>query len=139
MENGRGVPSLREGEELARAFAGASGETWRALVDALGLPVDAMLEAHPKQRAKVPRPAAPDGAASSRAMVVSGPTPARPFDLQAIVDDLIRVYAEEADMSARRLRAVLGMCLGEMRHFGLTLEEVQSLVLRRPLPRSGDT
>lgn len=56
------------------------------------------------------------------------------MDLQDLVDHLIRSYAEEADMSPRRLRLVLGLLIGELRLLGVGLDEAYALVMRVPRP-----
>jgi hypothetical protein len=58
-------------------------------------------------------------------------------DLRSTVDDLIRAYAEEADVSPRRLRLVLGLLLGELEMMGVDVAQGRALVMharRRKLP-----
>src|SRR5258708_35796697 len=50
-ENGKPYPEHEQARDLAFALSNASGETWRALVDALRLPLDEMLDLCPEQRA----------------------------------------------------------------------------------------
>ncbi|HTQ42394.1 MAG TPA: helix-turn-helix transcriptional regulator [Polyangiaceae bacterium] len=135
-ENGKHWPSPPQARDLAYALQKASNETWAALVDALKLPLDEMLEECPHQkkaddgshgREKAPATAALvpiEPAAPVQSVAV---TPV--IDMQGIVDDLIRAYAEEADMSPRRLRLVLGLMLGELHLMGVDLEEGRALVM----------
>jgi len=150
-ETGKAYPLDHQCSDLAVALSNASGETWRALVDALRLPLDEMLAECPGQRAAAeasravaPAPAdadaTPDAAPAPRATALArvehAPPAAAPFsatvDAQGIVDDLIRAYAEEVDVSPRRLRIVLGLLLGELQMLGLGVEEARALVLRAP-------
>lgn len=154
-ETGKHYPAPEQARDLAYALSRASGETWRALVDALRLPLGEMLEECPSQRAasdaSPPRAAAPapapapapslDTALARPATVAVEPTalptasPVRAeIHMQDLVDHLIRSYAEEADMSPRRLRLVLGLLLGELRLLGVGLDEAYTLVMRVPRP-----
>lgn len=164
-ETGKHYPSDTEARDLAHALSNASGETWRALVDALHVPLDEMLDRCPKQREALEASAGrakparepekpskePDGPvtephrpAKATAIVAierDAPIDAVPMasavDLQGTIDDLIRAYAEEADVSPRRLRLVLGLLLGELEMMGVGVAEGRALVMharRRKLP-----
>ncbi|HEX8793419.1 MAG TPA: helix-turn-helix transcriptional regulator [Polyangiaceae bacterium] len=142
-ETGKHYPSPEQASDLAFALSNASSETWRALVDALKLSLDEMLALCPNQKAA--DEAAPgrkkhahdvDGASTTTAIVPLAPAlPAKDvpvtavIDLQSVTDDLIRAYAEEADVSPRRLRLALGLLLGEMQLMGVGLEEARALVM----------
>ena len=138
-ETGKHYPGSAQARDLAYAVSRASGETWRALVDALRLPLDEMLETCPGQReaagAAHPRKAASEPAKATAIVAVereAAPHPvpvAAELDLQGIVDNLIRAYAEEADVSPRRLRLVLGLLLGELQLLGVGLEDGRALVM----------
>lgn len=152
-ENGKHYPGPDQARDLAYALCRASSETWRALVDALELPLDEMLEMCPEQ--KTAEDASPsrkkaahdvDAPSTSAAIVPIEPATAvhrvsatPVIDLQSVTDDLIRAYAEEADVSPRRLRLALGLLLGEMQLMGVGLEEARALVMhtRRRLRERG--
>lgn len=142
-ETGKHYPGPEQARDLAFALSNASSETWRALVDALKLPLDEMLALCPKQKtAEEASPARKknghdvDGASTTAAIVpiepaapVHGVPVAPVIDLQGVIDDLIRAYAEEADVSPRRLRLALGLMLGELQLLGVGLEEARALVM----------
>ena len=142
-ETGKHYPGPEQASDLAFALSNASPETWRALVDALKLPLDEMLALCPGQKAAGEASPARgkkahdvDGASATAAIVPLEPSlpvqsvPVTPvIDLQGVTDDLIRAYAEEADVSPRRLRLVLGLLLGEMQMMGVGLEEARALVM----------
>lgn len=143
-ETGKHYPGPDQARDLAFALSNASSETWRALVDALKVPLDEMLALCPNQKtadeAAPPRKKSahePNGPSTTTAIVPLEPAvpvqsvPVTPvIDLQGVTDDLIRAYAEEADVSPRRLRLVLGLLLGEMQMMGVGIEEARALVMR---------
>jgi transcriptional regulator with XRE-family HTH domain len=142
-ENGRHYPDEQQARDLAIVLSTASGETWRALVDALRLPLDEMLEECPDQRAALDgsregATSAGQPAKAAKTAAIVSVEPEEPMhvvpltatvELQGTVDDLIRAYAEEADMSPRRLRLVLGLLLGELHMMGVDVEEGRALVM----------
>jgi len=142
-ENGKHWPSPPQARDLAYALQKASNETWAALVDALKLPLDEMLEQCPHQKkaedgshARKKHVSSEEKAPTTAAIVPIEPAtpvqsvPVTPvIDMQGTVDDLIRAYAEEADMSPRRLRLVLGLLLGELDLMGVGLQEGRALVM----------
>jgi DNA-binding transcriptional regulator YiaG len=142
-ENGKHWPSPPQARDLAYALQKASNETWTALVDALKLPLDELLEECPHQKtaedgshARKKNGNKEEKAPTTAAIVPIEPAapvqsvPVTPvIDMQGTVDDLIRAYAEEADMSPRRLRLVLGLLLGELDLMGVDLQEGRALVM----------
>jgi transcriptional regulator with XRE-family HTH domain len=116
--------SLRE--PLARALGGASFEAWRALVEVLGLPVDAMLARVPLQAAKAAPPLPPPA---------PPPAPAPPpVDPRAVLDDAVRATAEELDVTARKVRAAFAQLLVDLERLGLSYAAARELLLGRGKP-----
>lgn len=66
--------------------------------------------------------------------MASIPGPAAP-DAQTALDDLVRAYAEDLDLSARRLRGVLALVLGEIDRLGVPLSTARDLITHSPKRR----
>jgi hypothetical protein len=142
-ETGKHYPGEEQSRDLAVALSNASGETWRALVDALRLPLDELLDECPEQRTAADGPhvraqSSNEAAKTAKTAAIVAVERDEPphvvpltatVDLQSTVDDLIRAYAEEADMSPRRLRLVLGLLLGELHMMGVDVEDGRALVM----------
>jgi transcriptional regulator with XRE-family HTH domain len=58
-----------------------------------------------------------------------------PADPQSAFDDAVRAYAEDLDVSARRLRAVLGLLLAEIERSGLPLASARDMITHSPKRR----
>jgi transcriptional regulator with XRE-family HTH domain len=126
-ETGRVVPTRAQCEAMLPFLAGASPESVRAFEEAAGLRDPA-----PPHAAPEPSPDSPDSSHASR----PSPAPAAALpDLHAAVDDAVRAYAEDLDVSARRLRLVLAMFLGDLERLALPVPRARELVARRrPAP-----
>jgi transcriptional regulator with XRE-family HTH domain len=61
--------------------------------------------------------------------------PALLSDPQSALDEVVRAYAEDLDISARRLRSVLGLVLGEIERLGVPLSTARDLVTHSPKRR----
>jgi transcriptional regulator with XRE-family HTH domain len=58
-----------------------------------------------------------------------------PADPQNAFDEAVRAYAEDLDVSARRLRAVLGLLLAEIERSGLPLASARDMITHSPKRR----
>ncbi len=56
-------------------------------------------------------------------------------DPQAALDDLVRAYAEDLDISARRLRSVLALVLTDLERLGVPLATARDLITHSPKRR----
>jgi transcriptional regulator with XRE-family HTH domain len=63
---------------------------------------------------------------------IAAPPPADP---QNALDEAVRAYAEDLDVSARRLRAVLGLLLAEIERAGLPLASARDMITHSPKRR----
>lgn len=106
------MPTPLQRESVAVAFVEIDHETWRALVEALGLSLDAML-------AKVPTQAALAAASSPRTSATA----------RAALDDALRVHAEMLDVTARRLRLTVASLLVDIDRLGLSPIAARDLVI----------
>jgi transcriptional regulator with XRE-family HTH domain len=134
-EAGEMRPTKELRERVSIIYGNVDGETWRAIVAELKLPLDAMLEKVPQQRAKLPQPPAPE----PPPIVESPPappaetTPPTPTtkEIRARMDDIVRAAAEELDVTARRLRAALGNVLADIDAMSISPSEARAHVLQR--------
>jgi DNA-binding XRE family transcriptional regulator len=124
--------SLRE--PLVRALANASGESWRALVERLGLSRAEMLAKVPTQAAK----AAPPPAPPPPALAPPAPPPPPP-DPRAVLDDVVRATAEDLDVSPRKVRAAFAQLTVDLARLGLSYDAARDALLGRgKSARTGD-
>jgi DNA-binding XRE family transcriptional regulator len=111
-ENGEGAPSRAQCQQVIALFDDeVTPETRRAFEEAAGL----------RAPAAAPEPPAPAAAPA--------------HDLHDEVDASVRAYAEELDVSARRLRLVLGLFLGDLERMAIDLPRARELVVRRKAAR----
>jgi transcriptional regulator with XRE-family HTH domain len=116
------VPPTRSyHEHLVVALGGASVATWRALVEALGFPLDKALAKVPIQVTKALPPPAPPP-----------PPPAPPpLDARAILDDAVRATAEDLDVSPRKVRAAFAQLVVDLERLGLSYAAARDVLLAR--------
>jgi transcriptional regulator with XRE-family HTH domain len=126
-EAGEARPTKEWRERVAFVYGNVDGETWRAIVAELELPLEEMLVKVPQQRAKLPPPPEPKPPATAER---EAPAPT-PKEVRARMDDVVRAAAEELDVTARRLRAMLGNVLADLDAMGLTMREARAHVLQR--------
>jgi len=119
--------SLRE--PLVLALANASGESWRALVEQLGLSRGEMLAKVPIQAAKAAPPPAPPPLAL--APPPPPPAPPPPPDPRAVLDDVIRATAEDLDVSPRKVRAAFAQLTVDLERLGLPYGTARDVILGR--------
>jgi transcriptional regulator with XRE-family HTH domain len=134
----RPVRDLRE--HVATVLENVEGETWRAIVEAMGLPLDAMLAKNAIQRAKLPPPPPPPEEPptieTAPPPIANTPPPPSAASLRAALDDLVRATAEDLDITARRLRAALGNVLADITALGLSPAEAREHILHRARTRA---
>jgi transcriptional regulator with XRE-family HTH domain len=58
-----------------------------------------------------------------------------PVDTHAALDDLVRLYAEDLDVSARRLRAALALMLADLERLGVPLSTAREMITHSPKRR----
>ena len=58
-----------------------------------------------------------------------------PTDAHSALDDLVRLYAEDLDISARRLRAALALLLGDLERLGVPLSTARDMITHSPKRR----
>ena len=129
------VPPTRSYRQpLVRALEKASAPTWRALVEALALPVEATLARVPLQVAKnAPAPAPPPPAPPPPV-----PPAPPPLDPRAVLDDAVRSAAEDLDVSPRKVRAAFAHLVVDLERLGLSYMAARDLLLGRGKPRTGE-
>jgi hypothetical protein len=111
-------------EELAFALEEADGKTWRALVGALDLDLDALLQHSPEQRAKL--------AAAQAAPPAPAPHPAPPpppVAASPALDAALYAQAEALDVSPKKLRAAFAALLSEVERQALTPAAARALLI----------
>ena len=106
------MPRASQRESVALAFADLDHDAWRALVEALGLSVEAMLAKVPTQATLAGRSSAPTSATA-----------------RAAIDDALRVHAEMLDVTARRLRLTVASILVDIDRLGLSPIAARDLVI----------
>lgn len=119
---------------LSRWESGAlapSRDQLLAMLDHFGIASDETLDELRRVARLVPEAGAlaADGARAGRPPTVPAPPPA---DLKAALDDAVRAYAEDLDVSARRLRAVAAALLGDIERLGLSLATARDMIARGP-------
>jgi DNA-binding XRE family transcriptional regulator len=58
-----------------------------------------------------------------------------PADMHSALDDAVRAYAEDLDVSARRLRTALALLLGEVERLGVPLATARDMITHSPKRR----
>jgi DNA-binding XRE family transcriptional regulator len=117
-EHAQGAPHAQLREDVALALTEIDGATWRAIVRAMRLPLDAMLAKSASQSAKAAPPPPPL------------PSPKAPaIDARAVLDDAIRATAEDLDVTAKRLRSAFALLLSDVERLDLGPAEARALVL----------
>ncbi len=118
------MPTPSQRARVASAFASIDHERWCAIVEALGLPLDAMLAKVPRQRAL---------AEAHAREAIARPAEAPPADAKrarrGVLDDAIRVHAEMLDVTARRLRMAVAAILTDIERLGVTPGVARDIVL----------
>jgi transcriptional regulator with XRE-family HTH domain len=122
-EAGLARPTLEWRDLVAEQLSGIDGETWRAIVKELVLPLDEMLEKCPRHKALLPAAAAP--------LPFTTTTHAPMPDARAALDAIVRAAAEELDVTAKRLRSALGNVLADIARLQLAPLDARELVLNR--------
>jgi transcriptional regulator with XRE-family HTH domain len=127
-----GARPVRDCRELvAKVLENIDGETWRAIVTELGLPLDQMLAKNAIQRAKLPPPPPPPEPPPPEPEPPPAPPAPTSAQIRAALDDLVRATAEDLDVTARRLRAALGNVLADLAALGLSPAEAREHVMHR--------
>jgi transcriptional regulator with XRE-family HTH domain len=108
-EHGESRLSRGECARIVAALAEAERETLRAIEITAGL--------------VAPPPAPP---------ALPARTPAT--DLRTAIDAAVRLYAEEIDVSPRKLRLVFALWLGDLERLGVGVKTARRLVLRKRKP-----